>query len=142
MLLQAARSQCRFAGRNLHSSRQARSWYPSRQSNLYNGRQTRIFTTGGNGRWKSQDGGERPQSRRSTEPKKESQGPGKAENAKSSGSAQQAKKQKSDLLNETTVANKEQRKADWAIMKEMAHYLWPKVTSVGHYPPDSMLNCL
>jgi len=32
------------------------------------------------------------------------------------------------LLSEQTVSNKEQRKADWAIMKEMARYLWPKVT--------------
>ncbi|KAI9877243.1 MAG: Iron-sulfur clusters transporter atm1, mitochondrial [Pleopsidium flavum] len=30
------------------------------------------------------------------------------------------------LLTEQTVSNKEQRKADWAIMKEMARYLWPK----------------
>ena len=30
------------------------------------------------------------------------------------------------LLTERTVSNKEQRKADWAIMKEMARYLWPK----------------
>ena len=36
------------------------------------------------------------------------------------------------LLTEQTVSNKEQRKADWAIMKEMARYLWPKV---GHLPP-------
>ncbi|KAL4763053.1 ATP-binding cassette Fe/S cluster precursor transporter ATM1 [Aspergillus foveolatus] len=31
-----------------------------------------------------------------------------------------------NLLSESTVANKEQRKADWAIMREMAKYLWPK----------------
>lgn len=31
------------------------------------------------------------------------------------------------LLSEQTLSNKEQRKADWAIMKEMARYLWPKV---------------
>ncbi|KAA6411367.1 MAG: iron-sulfur clusters transporter mitochondrial [Lasallia pustulata] len=30
------------------------------------------------------------------------------------------------LLAEQTVSNKEQRKADWAIMKEMSRYLWPK----------------
>jgi ATP-binding cassette subfamily B (MDR/TAP) protein 7 len=34
---------------------------------------------------------------------------------------------KKDLLSEPMAANKEQRKADWAIMKEMAKYLWPKV---------------
>ncbi|ORY12587.1 iron-sulfur clusters transporter atm1, mitochondrial precursor [Clohesyomyces aquaticus] len=30
------------------------------------------------------------------------------------------------LLAEPVVTNKEQRKADWAIMKEMSRYLWPK----------------
>ena len=30
------------------------------------------------------------------------------------------------LLAEQPVSNKEQRKADWAIIKEMARYLWPK----------------
>ena len=30
------------------------------------------------------------------------------------------------LLGQQTVSNKEQRKADWAIMKEMSKYLWPK----------------
>lgn len=30
------------------------------------------------------------------------------------------------LLAEQTVSNKEQRKADWAIIKDMARYLWPK----------------
>lgn len=34
---------------------------------------------------------------------------------------------KPDLLAEATVTRKEQRKADWAIMKEMTKYLWPKV---------------
>jgi hypothetical protein len=31
------------------------------------------------------------------------------------------------LLAERTVSNAEQRKADWAILKEMTRYLWPKV---------------
>ena len=35
------------------------------------------------------------------------------------------------LLTEQTVSNKEQRKADWTIMKDMIHYLWPKVWSSG-----------
>ncbi|KAI9764813.1 MAG: Iron-sulfur clusters transporter atm1, mitochondrial [Candelina submexicana] len=30
------------------------------------------------------------------------------------------------VLAEETVSNKDQRKADWAIMKEMVQYLWPK----------------
>jgi ABC transporter ATM len=33
---------------------------------------------------------------------------------------------KKDLLSESTKATQEQRKADWAIMREMAKYLWPK----------------
>ncbi|KAJ6090260.1 hypothetical protein N7486_009075 [Penicillium sp. IBT 16267x] len=33
---------------------------------------------------------------------------------------------KKELLSEGAIANKEQRKADWAIMREMAKYLWPK----------------
>jgi len=43
-----------------------------------------------------------------------------------------AKRAKNDpLLAEQTVSNKEQRKADWAIMKEMSRYLWPKVASLA-----------
>jgi hypothetical protein len=34
------------------------------------------------------------------------------------------------LLAESNVSNKEQRKADWAIIKEMSRYLWPKVDSL------------
>ena len=34
------------------------------------------------------------------------------------------------LLAEQTVSNKEQRKADWAILKEMARYIWPKVPKI------------
>lgn len=38
-----------------------------------------------------------------------------------------AKVAKTDpLLQEQVLTNKEQRKADWAIMKEMSAYLWPK----------------
>ncbi|OQE24554.1 hypothetical protein PENSTE_c007G06837 [Penicillium steckii] len=33
---------------------------------------------------------------------------------------------KKDLLSESHKATKEQRKADWAILREMAKYLWPK----------------
>ena len=31
-----------------------------------------------------------------------------------------------NILSEQTVSNKEQRRADWAIMREMSRYLWPK----------------
>ena len=46
------------------------------------------------------------------------------------------------LLSEQTVSNREQRRADWAIMKEMSRYLWPKVyprvQSVLAEAPDSV----
>lgn len=45
--------------------------------------------------------------------------------------AANAKAAKKELLGESTQANKEQRKADWAIMREMAKYLWPKVMFHG-----------
>ncbi|KAJ5217395.1 hypothetical protein N7468_010403, partial [Penicillium chermesinum] len=35
-----------------------------------------------------------------------------------------------ELLSEAAKANKDQRKADWAIMREMAKYLWPKILNV------------
>ena len=34
--------------------------------------------------------------------------------------------QKDALLSEQTKSNKEQRKADWRIIKDMSQYLWPK----------------
>lgn len=37
-----------------------------------------------------------------------------------------APSKQTSLLSEQTVSNKEQRKADWAIIKDMARYLWPK----------------
>lgn len=41
--------------------------------------------------------------------------------------AAKAKVAKADpLLQEQVLTNKEQRKADWAIIKEMSQYLWPK----------------
>ena len=35
--------------------------------------------------------------------------------------------QQGNLLSEQVISNQEQRKADWAIIKEMSRYLWPKV---------------
>lgn len=34
---------------------------------------------------------------------------------------------KTSLLAEVELTTKEQRKADWGIIKEMSKYLWPKV---------------
>jgi ATP-binding cassette subfamily B (MDR/TAP) protein 7 len=53
-----------------------------------------------------------------------------AESTKSSSMEKQnvsiSAKQPPTLLGEQTVSNKDQRKADWAIIKDMARYLWPK----------------
>lgn len=61
------------------------------------------------------------------------QRPATAQGAPSPGSKDAVQKTKAaqpakptTLLAEQTVTNKEQRKADWAIIKEMSHYLWPK----------------
>jgi hypothetical protein len=36
-----------------------------------------------------------------------------------------------NILAEANVSAKEQRRADWGIIKEMSHYLWPKVCAFG-----------
>lgn len=50
----------------------------------------------------------------------------KPENVKKDQPAQPSTARTDPLLAERTVSDKEQRKADWAIIKDMAHYLWPK----------------
>jgi ATP-binding cassette, subfamily B (MDR/TAP), member 7 len=50
----------------------------------------------------------------------------KPENVKKEKPAEPTSTRPDPLLAEQTVSNKEQRKADWAIIKNMAHYLWPK----------------
>lgn len=56
---------------------------------------------------------------------KESIKPESIQKAPASAPAAASGKQDS-LLAEKTTSTKEQRKADWAIMKEMSRYLWPK----------------
>lgn len=47
--------------------------------------------------------------------------------AAATATAAKSKVAKTDpLLQEQVLTNKEQRKADWAIIKEMSQYLWPK----------------
>ena len=50
----------------------------------------------------------------------------KPESFQKEAGAQPAAVKVDPLLAEQTVSNKEQRKADWAIIKDMAQYLWPK----------------
>ncbi|KAL8738914.1 MAG: hypothetical protein Q9181_000366 [Wetmoreana brouardii] len=57
-------------------------------------------------------------------------GSGKPETLKKIGEARVNEPHTDNLLSEQSVSKKEQRKADWAIIKEMAHHLWPKVLNV------------
>ncbi|KAF2083314.1 ABC transporter-like protein [Saccharata proteae CBS 121410] len=50
----------------------------------------------------------------------------KPENVQKEKAATPNPAQNDPLLAERTLTNKEQRKADWAIMREMTQYLWPK----------------
>ncbi|KAK5169049.1 Iron-sulfur clusters transporter atm1, mitochondrial [Saxophila tyrrhenica] len=50
----------------------------------------------------------------------------KPETVKKEQNAEPAPAKTDPLLAEQTVSNKEQRKADWAIIKDMSQYLWPK----------------
>ena len=61
----------------------------------------------------------------SSDTTKDQKSAGSGEKPKDGGKVGSTKK--GDLLGETTLGNKAQRKADWAIMKEMSKYLWPKV---------------
>ena len=52
----------------------------------------------------------------------------KSDSYQEASKAKPAEAPKTDaLLAEQTVTNKEQRRADWIIIKEMAKYIWPKV---------------
>lgn len=50
----------------------------------------------------------------------------KPENVEAKKPAEPGPTKNDPLLSEQTVSNKEQRSADWRIIKDMSHYLWPK----------------
>jgi ATP-binding cassette subfamily B (MDR/TAP) protein 7 len=52
--------------------------------------------------------------------------PARPPNASASVPATASAAKTDPLLQEQTLTTKQQRKADWAIMKEMSQYLWPK----------------
>ncbi|KAJ5662479.1 uncharacterized protein N7477_010095 [Penicillium maclennaniae] len=113
MLLRAARSPCWRPARYAYPSFAGRApWMRP------NATQLRIFTSCGRLQNQSTDGRD-PMSTK----------PGSAAvPSLTDGNAAQAKEAagKKDLLSESTKATQDQRKADWAIMREMAKYLWPK----------------
>lgn len=123
MLLRAARSPCWRPVRFTHPSLAGRApWTRPATTQL------RIFATSGSLYNQSTDGKDPT----STKPGSAAV-PTASQFANPEG-VQQAKEgsdgkttAKKDLLSEYNKANKEQRKADWAIMREMTKYLWPKV---------------
>ncbi|KAJ5082922.1 hypothetical protein N7532_011965 [Penicillium argentinense] len=122
MLLKAARSSCwRPTARFTRPSFAGPSPWTRR-----NGTQQRVFTSGGPLYNKVSDS-KNPASA------KDNPVPAPAPPASQLANAQVEKAEgdakapaKKDLLSESSKATKEQRKADWAIMREMAKYLWPK----------------
>ena len=127
MLLRAARSPC---------WRTTQFAYPSfagkPRSTRLNGTHLRAFTSNKNSLW-SQSADKKDHASVKTTP---TSAPASSQLAdaniiqkpEDSGNAKTPPKK--DLLSEPMTGKKEQRKADWAIMKEMAKYLWPKVSLV------------
>ncbi|KAJ5544577.1 ABC transporter integral membrane type 1 [Penicillium sp. DV-2018c] len=122
MLLRAARSPCWRTAQFAYPS------FPGRlRSTRLDGAQLRLFTSN-NKSLRKQHGN--TQNGVSTGP---GSGPNTAPSqladakiVKSGDSGNAKTPPKKDLLSEPVDSKKEQRKADWAIMKEMAKYLWPK----------------
>lgn len=109
---------CASAGWRRHTAATAlSSRAPLISSHCAQQPRTRIFTTSVR-RWK--DDARARTVQQESEKKAATDGSIKPEAVKTN-------KAKNDpLLAEQTVSNKEQRKADWAIIKDMAQYLWPK----------------
>ncbi|PLB50178.1 transporter ATM1, mitochondrial precursor [Aspergillus steynii IBT 23096] len=130
MLPRAARSPCvripaRFIRRGPVVPRSS-PWLPAAYS-----AQLRAFSTTNKGPLLKQAVDDPPVERKSPSPASTpsttpATDAAAAQNPKDAAKASSSDKKKKDLLSESTVATKEQRKADWAIMKEMAKYLWPK----------------
>ncbi|XHG01587.1 Iron-sulfur clusters transporter atm1, mitochondrial, variant 2 [Aspergillus wentii] len=126
MLPRAARSPCwRTSGRYIHLLPAVPRSTPLKTA--YFGSRFRAFTSSPSP-YRRQVTGDPTSERKTTNPNAPPVArPANANvtpNPKDTQNATAAKKK--DLLSETTVGNKEQRKADWAIMREMAKYLWPK----------------
>jgi ATP-binding cassette subfamily B (MDR/TAP) protein 7 len=127
MLLRAARSPCWHVPRRLtrpdYTVPRSMPW-----PTTYHGTQLRLFSSLGSS-WRKPETGdsapERKTARLNSAPASELANADVVQKQKDTQNATSTKK--NDLLSEATVANKEQRKADWAIMREMAKYLWPKV---------------
>ncbi|KAF3029791.1 Iron-sulfur clusters transporter atm1, mitochondrial [Penicillium rubens] len=122
MLLRAARSPCWRTAQFAHPS-----FAGKLRSTRLNGTHLRAFTSNNNPLW-SQSADNKGRAVKATPTS--TPAPSQLANAnviqkpEDSGNAKTPPKK--DLLSEPMTGKQEQRKADWAIMKEMAKYLWPK----------------
>ncbi|CAI7646894.1 unnamed protein product [Penicillium viridicatum] len=123
MLLRAARSPCWRTAQFAHPS-----FAGKLRSTRLNGTHLRTFTSNNNSLWSQSTDNKGPASVKATPTS--AAAPSQLANAsiiqkpEDSGNAKTPPKK--DLLSEPMAGKQEQRKADWAIMKEMAKYLWPK----------------
>ncbi|CAP97467.1 Iron-sulfur clusters transporter [Penicillium chrysogenum] len=126
MLLRAARSPCWRTAQFAHPS-----FAGKLRSTRLNGTHLRAFTSNNNPLW-SQSADNKGRAVKATPTS--TPAPSQLANAnviqkpEDSGNAKTPPKK--DLLSEPMTGKQEQRKADWAIMKEMAKYLWPKILNV------------
>lgn len=127
MLLRVVQSPLWRAPRRLTDPRSTLSL--SSRARFYNGNQWRVFTTNGSP-LKKQTATETPAPRKPVDVVTPAASKQATVDDKKQKTIDTAKSAKGGLLSETTVGNKEQRKADWAIVKEMAKYLWPKVGAI------------
>ncbi|XRM40752.1 Iron-sulfur clusters transporter atm1, mitochondrial [Aspergillus tubingensis] len=126
MLPRAGRTPCwRASGRFLHHTSAVPR--PTSWASASYGFKLRSFSTT-RGSLRSQTSQNSPTKSQTPDPKDPSTTRPSAANIAQSppGTQNATATPKKDLLSEATVGRKEQRKADWAIMKEMAKYLWPK----------------
>ncbi|CAI7572332.1 unnamed protein product [Penicillium glandicola] len=123
MLLRAAQSPCWRTAQFAHPS-----FAGKLRSTRLNGTHLRTFTSNNNSLWSQSTDNKDHSSVKATPTSIPA--PSQLANAniiqKTEDSGNAKTPPKKDLLSEPMAAKSEQRKADWAIMKEMAKYLWPK----------------
>ncbi|KAJ5174342.1 Iron-sulfur clusters transporter atm1 [Penicillium canariense] len=121
MLLRAARSPCWRTTRYAHPSFAGRARWMTP-----NGIQLRVFTSGSPWRKHTPEGRDPNFLKNDSTPVATAAEFANASIVEKPPGSEAKSTPKKDLLSESSIASKEQRKADWAIMREMAKYLWPK----------------
>lgn len=129
MLLRAARSPCWRTAHFAHPSFAGKLRSTRLNGTHLNGTHLRAFTSNNNSLWSQFTDNKDNESVKTTPTS--APAPSQLASAniiqKPEDSGNVKTPPKKDLLSEPMTGKQEQRKADWAIMKEMAKYLWPKV---------------